>query len=117
MVRPFVEVRRAYALSAPRRSAEPDGGHQVRGDPHAPRARAVLGARIAGRSALLPCTTRRTPAGTQPAAPGASLQIGTIVARGPSGSSCARDVVSIHRMQPVGPSGLSLARPGRASEL
>src|SRR3954465_12363755 len=77
MVRPFVEVHRAYALSAPRRSAEPDGGHQVRGDPHAPRARAVLGARIAGRSALLPCTTRSTPAGTQPAAPGASLQIVT----------------------------------------
>src|SRR3954469_13309236 len=98
MVRPFVEVHRAYALSAPRRSADPDGGHQVRGDPHAPRARAVLGARIAGRQRTAPLHDTQHSGRDTPAAPGASLQIVTIVERGPIGSSCAADVVPMHRM-------------------
>jgi hypothetical protein len=41
------------------------------------------------------------------------IAIATIVERGPVGSSCAADVVRMHRMQRVGPSGASGVRPER----
>jgi hypothetical protein len=41
------------------------------------------------------------------------IAIPTIVERGPIGSSCAADVVPMHRMQRVEPSGASVVRPGR----
>jgi hypothetical protein len=41
------------------------------------------------------------------------IAIATIVERGPIGSSCAADVVPMHRMQRVGPSGASVVRPGQ----
>ena len=40
--------------------------------------------------------------------------IATIVQRAPIWSSCAADVVPMHRMQRVGPSGASVVRPKRA---
>jgi hypothetical protein len=41
------------------------------------------------------------------------IAIATIVERGPIGSSCAANVVPMHRMQRVGPSGASVVRPER----
>lgn len=41
------------------------------------------------------------------------IAMATIVERGPIGRSCAADVVPMHRMQRVGPSGAPVVRPQR----